>query len=438
MSENFRNMTVKDLKALAKVRIGAGYSKLRTKAALVEALEKLSAASSSSAAQQTAAKSAGASEVRSPKKAAVPTDMPKSAASARGRGASRRAAAVPEAVPAAMKPAKTSQTHQTKKTDVVAAEAAVPRTSKKAAEKQNLIHASPSPAPTASQASPASKAASPASAFASPVSSPAPQKAPQAKTSGGILSDAGRDLIQAYGKARSQCSDPFFLNDAMEGILPEDEALGELPESYGEESLVLISKGPYALYLYWDFSGATLERLAAMDGAVTCLRLFAGEQMIRELECTLHDRSWYFHGLQPGLRYRVELVAVDRNGHSERIGPSSNTVTLPPGTPSPLIDDRFVRLPFDASSMSIAEALSTQETRSTASREQSQFSMTLRSLIFQASGGRMPSPSGSSEQWPLPSSFSENGEASESAQSSSFLKNPFSDPPLPDPKKDGS
>ena len=217
------------------------------------------------------------------------------------------------------------------------------------------------------------------------------------------MSDAGRDLIQAYGKARSQCSDPFFLNDAMEGILPEDEALGELPDSYGEESLVLISKGPYALYLYWDFSGATLEKLAAMEGAVTCLRLFAGEQMIRELECTLHDRSWYFHGLQPGLRYRVELVAVDRNGNSQRIGPSSNSVTLPPGTPSPLIDDRFVRLPFDASSMSIAEALSSPESKGTSSREQRQFSMTLRSLIYQASGGRRePNMSGSSDQWLIP------------------------------------
>jgi len=194
-----------------------------------------------------------------------------------------------------------------------------------------------------------------------------------------------RELVQAFGKARAQCSDPFFLNEALEGVLPYDEALGELPESYDEESLVLITKGPYALYLYWDFSQETLARLQRMRGAVTCLRLFAGDQMVRELECTLNDRSWYFHGLQPGLTYRVELVAFSSEGDVMRIGPASNAVQLPTDAPSPLIDDRFIRLPFDVSASSVAEAIRQSEREEKAALPP--LSKTLRALLYQASGG---------------------------------------------------
>ena len=401
MADNLRSMTVKELKELAKVRIGAGYSKLRTKAALIEALEKVT--SSAPASSPAPVSSPASPQVSRKKNSRTQAPLPLSQAAVSQAEIQASAAQRPAVIPK-------------------------PETLQKAVPP---APASPAAAPSSDQT-----AAAPESA-AEPTKERQEDGAPPVSAGQSILSQAGRDLVQAFGKARSQCSDPFFLNDAMEGILPEDEALGELPESYGEESLVLISKGPYALYLYWDFSGATLERLAAMDGAVTCLRLFAGEQMIRELECTLHDRSWYFHGLQPGLRYRVELVAVDKNGRSERIGPSSNSVTLPPGTPSPLIDDRFVRLPFDASSMSIAEAIAAPETKVAASREQRQFSMTLRTLIYQASGGRLPSPSGSSEQWPLPpdASSEEDGslEDEERRSNSSLMTCLFSGPKKDDP-----
>ena len=135
----------------------------------------------------------------------------------------------------------------------------------------------------------------------------------------------------------------------------------------------------------WDFSQETLARLQRMRGAVTCLRLFAGDQMVRELECTLNDRSWYFHGLQPGLTYRVELVAFSSEGDVMRIGPASNAVQLPTDAPSPLIDDRFIRLPFDVSASSVAEAIRQSEREEKAALPP--LSKTLRALLYQASGG---------------------------------------------------
>ncbi|MDR0965990.1 MAG: DUF4912 domain-containing protein [Myxococcales bacterium] len=229
-----------------------------------------------------------------------------------------------------------------------------------------------------------------------------PEPAPEppedsASVSEGILSATERELVQAYGKARAQRSDPFFLDDALAGALPYEEALGELPQSYDEESLVLLVKGPYALYLYWDFSSETVAKLhSKMERTVTCLRLFADDQMVRELECTLNDRSWYFHGLQPGLSYRVELVAISPEGDATRIGPSSNRVQLPSDAPSPLIDDRFIRLPFDVSSTTVAQVI--QSATCAERRELPPLSRTLRSILYQASVGPTPRGFGASDQ----------------------------------------
>jgi hypothetical protein len=53
------------------------------------------------------------------------------------------------------------------------------------------------------------------------------------------------------------------------------------------------------------------------------------------------------HDLEPGRVYRAEIHAVDRSGQARRFGRGSNEMMLPPLGPSPVIDDRFIRIPWE-------------------------------------------------------------------------------------------
>jgi hypothetical protein len=104
---------------------------------------------------------------------------------------------------------------------------------------------------------------------------------------------------------------------------------------------------------------------------------------VREVDFSLDSRSWYFHGLPPGRAYRVELMSFAVDGQSRRIGQSSNTVRLPPDGPSGLIEDRFVRIPFDLPAGRIAEAVRHGEARVSPAP----FPDESRHRLYQMSGG---------------------------------------------------
>lgn len=137
-----------------------------------------------------------------------------------------------------------------------------------------------------------------------------------------------------------------------------DEQLGELEDTYGEDMVVLLPKDPRALYLYWDLARETVDRAFAwMQGPHTKVRLYADGEIAREQDFTLESRSWYFHSLEPGRAYRAELMCFSADGQVRRIGPPSNTMRLPTEGPSPIIDDRFIRIPFDVPAGRLAEAM---------------------------------------------------------------------------------
>jgi hypothetical protein len=142
------------------------------------------------------------------------------------------------------------------------------------------------------------------------------------------------------------------------------EELGELPESYGEDRVVLLPKDPRSLYLFWEFAPATVRRASEwMPGLRTILRLTADDQIIRESEFSLQAGNWYFNDLPPGRTYRVELVSVASDGQVRRIGPASNWARLPAQGPSKAIEDRFVRIPFDMLTRRLADAMRGLTTR---------------------------------------------------------------------------
>ena len=69
-----------------------------------------------------------------------------------------------------------------------------------------------------------------------------------------------------------------------------------------------------------------------------------GWTRVKVLDFALESRSYYIHDLEPGRVYRAEVHVVDRHGRERLVPRSSNEMMLPPVGPSPLVDDRFMRI----------------------------------------------------------------------------------------------
>jgi hypothetical protein len=133
---------------------------------------------------------------------------------------------------------------------------------------------------------------------------------------------------------------------------PWDEGLGDLPWGYGDDAFVALPRDPRSMFLYWDLAQPTVAAgFAGLDHGRAQLWLFArtgeGWDRLRTLEFAIESRGYYLHDLEPGRTYRAEIHAVDRAGRERMIGRSSNEVSLPPVGPSSIVDDRFVRIPWD-------------------------------------------------------------------------------------------
>lgn len=485
MAENLQELTLAQLKELARARIGRGHSLLRTKAQLIDALSKASsqtgeAAEAVSPSVKAASKKAvgraakaGSGKVKAAKaktstKPAATGEIPSKKAvrkkvsgaksstrddvlstaqislldafSAALDGLSKSIAAGKKAAAASASVTGADLTVERKRK--TSRGTSTPARAKAATAKLPPADASPAKKRAKKSASTVDATDVPASSAATAAEAPAPYsagrrnkgKASTKKTAGepsaqahvpapvrggGILDalpphavttsphEGGRDPDAA-------ASDPFPVESTPEGaavpLRLEDEALGELPDSYDEERMSLVSKGPYSLYLYWDFSKDTLSKLVRTEGVVMCLRLYADGRMVRELECTVKDRSWYFKGLQPGLTYQVELMVMDGQGNATRIGVPSNQVVLPEVGPSKTIDDRFGSVTLGSDSARgpahAADFLTVTDLHPMpfGSAAPSRFSEALRDALFKASGGEIPSSIRSSDQFAFGSS----------------------------------
>jgi uncharacterized protein len=148
--------------------------------------------------------------------------------------------------------------------------------------------------------------------------------------------------------------DPMSLRALAEvPVPPDDEGLGELPWSYGEDIFVGLPRDPRTLFFYWDHSSGTVARAFEwLDRPRAELRVFGlrpdGEwELVRTAEFALESRGFYVHDLEPGRSYRGEIHAVSRDGRERVIGEPSNEVALPSSGPSPVVDDRFALIPWD-------------------------------------------------------------------------------------------
>ncbi len=128
---------------------------------------------------------------------------------------------------------------------------------------------------------------------------------------------------------------------------PKDpEGLGALPSAYEDDTVLLLPRDPQTLFVSWDFSpGTRLLAEGGLEAPRPVLRVFDGEQLVRELGFAMEASGFYIQGMTPGRTYRVEAHVVGKDGRSRRIGASSNRVTLPPSGVSSDHTVRFLRVP---------------------------------------------------------------------------------------------
>ena len=314
-----KNMTVQNLRNLARKALGPGHSKLKTKAELIEALQaaerKVAGAAEKAA---TKLKQATGRAVRATAKVVDSVRGKRSAAAGAKAPRDEAEREKPEPKPKREKPRAGRPGSRAPKAAKVGAREPAP--SKPAARK-------PSPPPTLDR-------------------EPDPEGYMVARVAGeAVARGAPRPLTEGALEGVPQ--------RARERALPPpafDEQLGELPRAYEDDALIALPRDPRTLFLYWDHAQDTLRQAwEGLDAAKPQMWIFAREPdggwtRVKILDFALESRSYYIHELEPGRVYRAEIHLVDRQGRDRHVPRSSNEMMLPPVGPSPVVDDRFMRI----------------------------------------------------------------------------------------------
>jgi hypothetical protein len=318
---DFRKMTVERLREVARKVLGPGYSRLKTKSDLIRALE---AAEEPGKRPAPPSRPAGSARVAAGKAVRAAKGVAKDAGQAAREGARQVVRAGKAAASAAAEGAKAG-------TKVVR-----DRKGGKAA-----TAAAAAAGAVAGVAAAARRPRGPP-----PETGPDPEGYFVARVRG---EDALREAPHPMSESRSDAPQPF---DEGVGAPVHDEGLGELPPGYGDDAFVALARDPRTLFVYWDFAHETAaSAFAGLESARAQMWIFAraaaGWDRLRTVDFALESRGYYVHDLEPGRTYRAEIHALDRRGEDRLVGRPSNEVTLPPVGPSLLVDDRFVRIPWE-------------------------------------------------------------------------------------------
>ncbi len=188
--------------------------------------------------------------------------------------------------------------------------------------------------------------ASPATQLESVIDAGVPTRAPdeEAEAAAELLDDA-----EDEGSA-----EPSFKKTWIRQELLIDDVLPELPESYGDERVVLMVRDPFWVHAYWDVTPKTIARTHAQGGQRMALRVYDVTELVFdgknahtwfEIPAPEYVRNWNIQVPADGRNYLVELGWVTAEGRFLPVL-RSNVVDVPIGRPSPVIADKFVELPF--------------------------------------------------------------------------------------------
>jgi uncharacterized protein len=317
---DFKKMTVESLRELARKTLGPGHSRLKTKSDLVRALEEAAS---------------GAADVARE-------------VGARARPAASRAAAATGKAVRAVRQAGREGAKAVARAGKAAADAAAEgaRAGSKAARDRKG-------GPVAKAAAAAVGAVAGVAAAAKRARSAPPEGLPDLE--GYFVARVrGEEAIREspHPMAETGSDEPQPMWSEGVGAPRFEELLGELPPVYGDDAFVALPRDPKSVFLYWDHARDTLARIfTGLDQPRVQLWVFgraeAGWDRVRTIEFALESRGYYVHDLEPGRSYRAEIHVIDRQGRERLVGHASNEVTLPRVGPSPVIDDKFIRIPWE-------------------------------------------------------------------------------------------
>jgi hypothetical protein len=321
-----KNMTVQALRELARKALGRGHSKLKTKGELIAALQ--AAGRNVSGAAGKAAARVKEATGRAAKAAEKVVDTARSRAKA-----SRAAKAAEKVVDTARSRAKASRAAKAAR-----AKSAAKARPKSRKEKAKELGETMPPGVAERRLDPRRDEPDADGYFVARIAGEeAVQRSPHPMT---------ESALEEQNAAAPEPPRPRQRHD--------EERLGELPWTYGDDTFVALPRDPKTLFVYWDHHAETLRNgFEALDGgARPQLWVFGrnaagGWDRVRVVEFAIESRGYYVHDLEPGRVYRAEIHLVDRAGQDKLLSTSSNEMMLPPLGPSPIVDDKFMRIPWN-------------------------------------------------------------------------------------------
>ncbi len=159
-------------------------------------------------------------------------------------------------------------------------------------------------------------------------------------------------LYSLLDEQRMQAS-KYYLGG---GESPELDEGFEYPRSYGENTIVLMVRDPYWLFVYWELAPDLRRDLAARLGddvlsrSRLVLRVYDVTETDADHPVSFHDidiapgaRNWYINVMRVEREYCVDIGLITPDGYFIVIA-RSNRASLPPVGPSDIVDEEWVTL----------------------------------------------------------------------------------------------
>ena len=145
--------------------------------------------------------------------------------------------------------------------------------------------------------------------------------------------------------------------ERKEAVAVYAPTIPELPDSYGDNRIVLMVRDPEWLFAYWeirkDAMDSVLNTLGSMaHGAKIVLRVYDVTDIIFngnnahkyfDIEVTGGARSWYIHVGEPNSSFCVYIGLLTPNGTFRTLS-RSNTVRTPRTSVSEVVDEKWMSI----------------------------------------------------------------------------------------------
>lgn len=161
------------------------------------------------------------------------------------------------------------------------------------------------------------------------------------KSTGGTKRAAGSRLQKSGAEGAGTTADPVALDH-----------LGELPHSYGLDTIFLVAQEPHWLFTYWDID------ITRHPGGKTFLRVYDGPQTTEsEIEVPFETRNWYIPVQKAGTGYTVEIGYY--RAEAWHAIARSMTVQTPPEGLSPSEQFEYATIPLHISFQKLMDNVKT-------------------------------------------------------------------------------